>query len=472
MHTVTFIRAPTEGDTVPISLGFHTYPRVERLLKVRRNLPLAYAIALTLVAVAIAMRWLLSEDVGPRIPFITFYPAIILAALIGGLGPGVVAIVLSTVAAWALFIDSEFSSTPGPQQLLLLGLFLFVSVVNVGIAVVINALVERLLIQSRNIRLLLDSAPSGFLLVDDKGIIRLANVSTCRLFGYTPEELAGKELELLVPGERAQAHRGQRQHYVQEPNVRPMGAELDISGRRKDGTAIPLEIALNPIDGVAVLATVVDVSERKRADEAQRLVIKELMHRTRNLFFVFQALIAISARGVASAQELTDVLAARLQALAKTYELAPGDRDGIHFGELASKQLAVHSGRILLETDDLYVNPQAAQNFALILHELVTNAMKYGALSVPDGRVVVIGRVDSVAQQLVFSWRERGGPPVAIPITRGFGSVILRQMAGQFARRVIMDFLPEGLSYCLYVDLAEIEATAKEMWPKGASQSN
>ncbi len=165
---------------MPFNLGFRLYPWAERLLKVRQNLPLAYTVALALVAVAIAMRWLVAEETGPGIPFITFYPAIILAALIGGLGPGIVATVLSTVAAWSLFIPSGLSATLGRQELMQLGLFLFVRVVDVGIAVVINALVDRLVLQARNIRLLLDSAPSGFLLVDDKGVIRLGQGSTRR----------------------------------------------------------------------------------------------------------------------------------------------------------------------------------------------------------------------------------------------------------------------------------------------------
>jgi two-component sensor histidine kinase len=81
-------------------------------------------------------------------------------------------------------------------------------------------------------------------------------------------------------------------------------------------------------------------------------------------------------------------------------------------------------------------------------------------LSTSEGRVDVAGRIDSGTKEFVFTWRESGGPPVAIPMKRGFGTVILRQMAEQLAGRVIMDFPPEGLSYSLHVDLAEIEARA------------
>lgn len=100
---------------MPFALGFKIYPWVERLLRVRQNPFAAYGFALLMVALAVFMRWLVGGYTGVQIPFITFYPAIIIAALIGGLWPGILATVLSSVAAWYLFIPSGFGWPSQPK---------------------------------------------------------------------------------------------------------------------------------------------------------------------------------------------------------------------------------------------------------------------------------------------------------------------------------------------------------------------
>src|SRR5690349_1570039 len=125
-------------ERMPFSLGFRIYPWVEQLLRVRRSFVLSYGLALAMVAVAVFIRWLKAESVGTQIPFITFFPAINLAALIGGLGPGILATVLSTVAAWYAFIPRDLAWHLGGTEMVQLGLFLIISSVNVSIAVVLN----------------------------------------------------------------------------------------------------------------------------------------------------------------------------------------------------------------------------------------------------------------------------------------------------------------------------------------------
>src|SRR5260221_7475136 len=167
---------------MPFDTGFRIYPWVEKLLAIRQRPVLAYAIAIVLVFIAVLSREVVAAAVGPQVPFITFYPAIILAALIGGLWPGIVATLLSTLAAWYAFIPPVAAFSMGGQETLQLALFLFINGINVAIAVLLNALVERLVIQQRNIRLLLDSALNGFLLVDSEGRIKMANAAAEMLF--------------------------------------------------------------------------------------------------------------------------------------------------------------------------------------------------------------------------------------------------------------------------------------------------
>jgi two-component sensor histidine kinase len=109
----------------------------------------------------------------------------------------------------------------------------------------------------------------------------------------------------------------------------------------------------------------------------------------------------------------------------------------------------------------IVVSPSAAQQFALIIHELATNALKYGALSAPDGRVSIEGKIVRVDGSGTFSfvWRETGGPPVTRPTRKGFGSVILLDLARQFGENAVLDYAPQGLRYEVQLQLGAIEAS-------------
>jgi PAS domain-containing protein len=204
---------------VPFALGFQIYPWVERILRVRQYPLAAYSLALILVALAILVRGLVGQFAGVQV-FTTFYPAIIIAALIGGLWPGILATVLSVVAAWYLVIPQFFTWTIGQRELVEFLLFVVISGIDVAIAVLLAWLVERLIIQQRNIRILLESAPNGFVLVDERGTIKLVNESAEKLFGYSREELLGKDVEALVPDRNAPDHRKVRAAYEEKPEAR------------------------------------------------------------------------------------------------------------------------------------------------------------------------------------------------------------------------------------------------------------
>src|SRR3954453_14627647 len=145
-----------------------------------------------------------------------------------------------------------------------------------------------------------------------------------KLFGYPRSELLGRSVEILVPSAVAQTHRGLRDSYMRAPEARPMGAGRDLSGRRKDGSEFPVEIGLSPVarNGTrGVLATVIDISERKRAHDRQQFLILELQHRTANLFAVIQF---IANRSLAEGQSITQArkeLNARLDALARAHAI-------------------------------------------------------------------------------------------------------------------------------------------------------
>jgi two-component sensor histidine kinase len=168
-----------------------------------------------------------------------------------------------------------------------------------------------------------------------------------------------------------------RAAYQKAPEVRMMGLGRDLSARRKDGSEFPVEIGLNSLGGdgrPAVLATVMDISARKRAEEHQRLIIGELEHRTRNLFTVIQAIITNTLKDAKTIAEAGYVLGGRMTALSQAYALlADAAWEGASLAKIISSQSMLDTKRVDVDGCDIVITPRAAQQFAMIVHELTTN---------------------------------------------------------------------------------------------------
>jgi diguanylate cyclase (GGDEF)-like protein/PAS domain S-box-containing protein len=131
--------------------------------------------------------------------------------------------------------------------------------------------------EGERLRRVIEAAPNAMVMIDQAGLIRLVNSQTEKLFGYGRSELLGSPVEMLVPQRARGHHEASRQGYFAEPNTRAMGAGRDLYGLRKDGSEVPIEIGLNPLqmpDGLFVLASIIDITERKRAEQRLRLVIE------------------------------------------------------------------------------------------------------------------------------------------------------------------------------------------------------
>lgn len=145
-----------------------------------------------------------------------------------------------------------------------------------GFSKIVRDLTERADVEQK-LRLMAESSPSAMIMVNEKGEIVLVNSQTEKLFGYHKEELIGQPIELLVPSRFRPAHPSYRDKYFHAPSVRPMGAGRDLYARRKDGSEVPVEIALNPVEtneGKFVLSSIVDITERKRLEERFRLAVE------------------------------------------------------------------------------------------------------------------------------------------------------------------------------------------------------
>jgi len=202
-----------------------------------------------------------------------------------------------------------------------------------------------------------------------------------------------------------------------------------------------------------------------RHEDRQLLLFRELQHRSQNLFAVIEAIASrtlIEGQTIANAKE---VFAGRLNALARTHSMLANNAFlGAPLKEIVAQELTSFSDQVTVTGCDIAVNTRAAESFALIIHELATNAVKYGALSTRQGRVAIQCSIDGAngSGQFRFEWRESGGPPVSPPARKGFGSTILFEVAKQFSQDVQAKFSPEGFTYQLRSLLAGIEAPRAE----------
>jgi two-component sensor histidine kinase/DNA-binding response OmpR family regulator len=222
-------------------------------------------------------------------------------------------------------------------------------------------------------------------------------------------------------------------------------------------------------DGVRVLGTMLDITERKSAEAHQGLLLAELDHRVKNILANVMAIASLSSKHAISVGAFVNALQGRIQSMATAHDLLRRSNwKGADFRGLARESLRPfqsREGNIRFEGSDARLNPKAAQSLALVLHELATNAVKHGALSHSSGCVTIsCERVPNGRPgKLRFTWRESGGPGVATPRSEGFGLTALRAAAYEAAAHAEIAFEPEGLVYTLEGPLTALEEfSAKE----------
>ena len=206
-----------------------------------------------------------------------------------------------------------------------------------------------------------------------------------------------------------------------------------------------------------ILCTITDeaevAAEQRRQDERMHFIMRELAHRSKNLLAIILSMAGQTARSATSVPDFTTRFTQRLQGLSHSHDLLlQRDWRGVTMRELAERQLqnfvAEGVNRASYSGPDVMVDPKAAQNIGLALHELATNASKHGALSTPDGRVTISWALTDGRFQL--GWNESGGPPVNPPEVRGFGQVVLERLASDALEgEVKLDYAPDGLNWLL-----------------------
>ncbi|HET9639253.1 MAG TPA: PAS domain S-box protein [Allosphingosinicella sp.] len=304
---------------------------------------------------------------------------------------------------------------------------------------------------------LLELIADGIVSTDDGGRIILFNRAAESMFGYSRVEVLGRPVEILLPQRARGAHREAVAAFATSSAVgnRMMGALREVIGRRKDGSDFPAEASLSRrhADGRTVLTVVIrDVTERKLAEEQRLILSRELAHRFKNMMAVVNSILSLTARNAPTKEALVTSLRGRLATLARTHEMLLGsdtesaDLRSLLEGELSPYRIHGASNVRLIGDPCNLLGPQVV-NVALAVHELATNAAKYGALSRAAGQVEV--RWSAEGGILNLHWRETGGPAVSEPKGGGFGTELIRRLLGAGVR---LDYRKEGLEAWLRIN--------------------
>lgn len=258
------------------------------------------------------------------------------------------------------------------------------------------------------------------------GIITSWNEAAVRLFGYSSAEAIGQTVMLIVPED----HRDEEADIISRLRRGERIAPFETVRRTRAGDCIDIELTVSPVrsaSGRIVGASTIarDISERRRQAAAQELVLREMDHRIKNLLAVVQSLISVGRRRAASVADFADDLGGRVQALAAANRLILGvQSEATTLDAVLAAVLAPYhdAGAITVGAADIPVGAHALTSLALVLHELATNAVKYGGLSCPAGAVAI--ELEAGDDEVLLHWRETGGQAPAADRT-GFGSTLL-----------------------------------------------
>ena len=236
----------------------------------------------------------------------------------------------------------------------------------------------------------------------------------------------------------------------------------EILHRTKDGQILTVESQIELVaigERRLVLESTRDVTEQKRWERRRQLLLSELTHRVSNTLAVVSSMARQTLRTAGTPEDFVELFEGRVLALARAHNLLVEARwQGTELSNLARLQLAAYVGddpqRLRIQGDPVVLPPDLATPFGLVLHELATNAAKYGALSAEPGTVLLSWTLEAAsARRLKVTWAELGGPPVTPPKRTGFGgSLIERSLPGAVVRR---EFRREGLMCTIEVELPE-----------------
>ena len=294
-----------------------------------------------------------------------------------------------------------------------------------------------------------------------EGVVTSWNAGATRIFGYEPEEMIGQSIKRIIPPELqdeeddilARLRRGERIEHFDTVRLARDGRRVDISV-----TISPIRDNAGNIVGASKVGR--DIGERKRHEEMQRLLFDELNHRVKNTLATVQAIASQSLRRTATPAEFVASFNGRVQALARAHDLlVQGKMRGTTLRELLREQVALGSAedaRIAMSGPDVMLGPRIAVQVALVVHELATNARKYGALAVPAGRISILWSIEAEPERsLLLHWLETGLAGVDAPRAKGFGMTLIERSLAANGGEAVVHYAAEGLRCRITLPLGE-----------------
>jgi PAS domain S-box-containing protein len=301
---------------------------------------------------------------------------------------------------------------------------------------------------------IVESSDDAIIGKDIDGIITSWNNGAERLFGYTADEVVGKPVTILFPPDRHDEERTILERIMRGERI----DHYETIRHRKDGSSVDVSLTISVVknaEGKIVGASKIvrDITERRRTEAREKMLVSELDHRVKNVLARVAMVIMSSRHASSSIDEFTQSLSGRINAMAAAHALlSQGRWHGVGLGALVRNQLAPYAtgANITICGTDVMLFPVATQVVAMVLHELVTNAAKYGALSVPTGRVSVNWERRTnghAAANLVFVWRELGSAATAAEAQSGYGTRLIRELVPfELGGTVDLQLAAEGVS--------------------------
>lgn len=296
---------------------------------------------------------------------------------------------------------------------------------------------------------------------DLRGVITSWNAGAEKMFGYSAPEILGQPMTALLAENQAD----EWPRTLTRLRAGEVISSLDVSRTTQGGRQIHASLTISPIrntEGAIVGASAVarDIAERVEAQERASLLLAELDHRVKNILAVVSAVVTQSLKSDTPLDLVKREIEGRITAIARAHGLLTG-QGGVEGAllDIVTTELAPYvQGNVAISGDPVALTSKSSLIFALAIHELATNAAKYGALSDPAGRLAITWRVATTpgGPVLEFDWLETGGPPVQTPSRRGFGTRLIEQSLERgLSATVVREFLASGVKCSIRVPFAD-----------------
>jgi PAS domain S-box-containing protein len=307
--------------------------------------------------------------------------------------------------------------------------------------------------------LVLDAALDSVIVMDRHGHVAEWNSEAEKAFGWTRQEAMGAEMAaMIIPEKYRESHRAGLARYFATGEGPVLRKRIEITALNKEGIEFPVELSIFPTDrnGETIfIGFIRDIKQRVESERLQSLLLAELEHRTKNMLTVVMGIASQTARAAPSVEAFTKDYLSRLASLSSTYSLLTKKNwQSATLSSLLTEVVKPHLSspdQLRFEGNDVTFPAKAALSIGMVLHELTTNAVKYGALQ-HHGRITLTstGATESDRTVVILTWRESGAAISGAPERRGFGSKLIdTTIKHELAGAVDIHYHDDGIEYVL-----------------------